>query len=272
VNSKSSSNIEECCFYSLAVALALFLTGCAAPFPPDSNHVFNFNRDTFAYANELRCDYYFDPKTGKRTITLRTPKPNYPLHCFVMARSVRQFFYNARFDPAQPQTNEAGYRQLVDKIVRQSPRHPLSADQKVILPGYAGLRSFSDAHESLLKKECGGAWQSYFQRGHWRMLMPFSRQHQDRMAHQLLASLQAGRFPLVHLVRFPQLSINHAVLLFGAVENDKEIRFSVYDPNEVSKPTMLTYSKDSRRFNFPANVYFAGGRVDVYEIYRGVWY
>jgi hypothetical protein len=124
----------------------------------------------------------------------------------------------------------------------------------------------------LLKAESGGAWQSYFQRGHWRMIFPFSRTHQENTARALVNSLKQNRPPVVHLVRFPQLSINHAVVLFDVAETETEIRFAAYDPNKPEKPTTLTYDRARRTFNLPANDYFIGGRVDVYEIYRSWCY
>ena len=37
-------------------------------------------------------------------------------------------------------------------------------------------------------------------------------------------------------------------------------------------PDSFTYDRASRTFEFPANDYFPGGRVDAYEVYRGWLY
>jgi hypothetical protein len=255
------------------LCLVMVLAGCATS--PSSlarnERPFNFQKDTFAYANELVWEYHFDEQ-GRWTSRPRRPKPDYTHHCFVVARSSRQFFDHARFDPAQPVADAATYRRLVRQVISTSPRRVLPDSQRVVIPGYANLHAFSQSWERLLKAECGGAWQSYFQRGHWRMIMPLSRHHQEKMARQLADDLKADRPPVVHLVRFPQLTINHAVVLFDANEDEKEIRFAVYDPNKPEKPAVLTYDRARRTFNFPANDYFPGGRVDVYEIYRGCLY
>src|SRR6185503_208255 len=108
----------------------------------------------------------------------------------VVARAARQFFDNARFDPTAPVTNSSTYRHLIHEVLAHSPRHPLPPDQQIIIPGYSNLFDFSSAHEKLLKAECGGPWQSYFQRGHWRMIFPFSRAHQERSAEQLAAKIK----------------------------------------------------------------------------------
>jgi hypothetical protein len=84
--------------------------------------------------------------------------------------------------------------------------------------------------------------------------------------------IRRQRPPVVHLGDFPALHINHAVVLFDARESDKEIEFSVYDPNDSSKPSKLKFDRVARRFYFPSNFYFTGGRVSVYEIYYGSCY
>jgi len=228
---------------------------------------FDFQTDTFAYANELVWEYHFDAN-GKWVHQRREPAPHYTHHCFVVARSARQFFENARFDPSQPLADEATYRKLVKKVVAIDPDHALPDSEKIVLPGYADLRAFSEAQEKVLKTECGGVWESYFQRGHWRMIFPFSRKHQERTAEQLTADLKQNRPPVVHVVRFPQLTINHAMLIFDLKETEKEIRFVTYDPNQPDKPATLTFDRASKTFTLPANNYFPGGRVDVCEIYR----
>ncbi len=100
------------------------------------------------------------------------------------------------------------------------------------------------------------------------MIFPFSRRHQANMAQQILTDLNRDPPVVVHLVRFPQLTINHGVIIFGATQNEKEISFEVYDPNQAAQPSILSYDRATRRFLLGANSYFPGGRVDVYEVYH----
>ncbi len=247
----------------------LLLCGCATSHP-DKTEVrrpFNFQTDTFAYPNDLVWEYHFD-EHGKWVSHARHPKPDYTHHCFVVARSARQFFEHARFDPTLPAADADTYRQLIYKVISTPAHRSMAEADKVVIPGYANLHSFSEAQAPLLKAECGGAWQSYLQHGHWRMIMPFSRHHQEQMSKQLLADLRENRPPVVHLVRFPQLMINHAVVLFDATETEQEIRFATYDPNNPKVPVTLTYDRATRTFQFPANDYYPGGRLDVYEVYH----
>ena len=250
----------------LCATLIMALCGCASQ-PFVGSRPFDFQRDTFSYGNDLVWDYHFDAN-GKWVHQRHEPPSDYTHHCFVVARSARQFFENAKFDATQPVADEKTYRRLIHRVVSVDPSHALPEAKKVVIPGYANLKEFSAAQEHLLKDECGGAWQSYFQRGHWRMIWPFSRARQQRTAEQLLADLKQNRPPVVHVVRFPQLTINHSVLIFGAMESEKEIKFSVYDPNKPDKPKTLDYDRATRTFNFAGNDYWPGGRVDIYEIYR----
>jgi hypothetical protein len=258
---------------ALLLLLLVALCGCATSPPidrPVARH-FDFQQDTFAYPNELVWEYYFDAN-GKWRYHAREPRSTYSHHCFVVARSARQFFINARFDPTQPIADEATFRSLIRRVVTSSPRHSLAEGQKIVIPGYANLREFSKAQQKLLRAGCGGSWQSYVQRGHWRIMLPFTRHQQQRVSELLLAHLKENPPLVVHVIRFPQLYINHALVIFDAVETPDKIDFLTYDPNDPEAPTAVTYDRASRTFTLPTNKYFFGGRVDVYEVYRGWFY
>lgn len=260
------SRVLQTAFAFSFAALLIVFCGCANH-PFVGSRPFNYQTDTFSYANGLVWEYHYDAN-GKWVHNRREPEPDYHQHCFVVARSARQFFENATFDASRPISDEKTYRKLIRKVVSIDPSEPLPDTKKIVIPGYANLREFSAAYEHLLKDECGGAWHSYFQRGHWRMIFPFSRAHQQSTADRLLADLRENRPPVVHVVRFPELLINHGVLIFDAKESEKEITFSIYDPNKTDGPRTLNYDRATRTFNFDSNDYFPGGRVDVYEVYR----
>jgi hypothetical protein len=89
------------------------------------------------------------------------------------------------------------------------------------------------------------------------------------MAAKLQKSLLEGRLPIVHVVTFPSLTINHVVMLLGSAEANGKIEFRCYDPNICEAPITLTFDRTQRRFIFPRTHYFPGGPVNAYEIYRG---
>lgn len=104
------------------------------------------------------------------------------------------------------------------------------------------------------------------------MIFPFSRHQQEQVAEKVQGEIRCKGVAVVHLVRFPQLSINHAVLMFGAKINTQTIDFLTYDPNEPTGPVTITFDRASRTFSLPTNAYFQGGRVDVYPIYDRLIY
>jgi hypothetical protein len=233
---------------------------------------FEFDRDTFAFANELVWEYRLDAASQKMVSRRNVPPPTYAHRCFVLARSARQFLYHARFDAARPVADEEACRGIAREVVSRSPRRVSSEAGRVVVPGYDSLRSFSQAREGALKGVCGGAWQSYVLRSHWRMILPVSRRHQERMAGQLVRSVPIRRAAIVHLFRFPALSINHGIVLYDTAETATGLRFAAYDPNRPGQPGELSYSRADRTFYFPRNHYWAGGAVNVVETYCGWLY
>src|SRR5256886_16867079 len=93
---------------------AVLLAGCASapagwPGPAAAAAPrFVVGEDPFAFANEIRS---------------RNPhRPDlYANYCFVLARGVRQFHEFARFEPALPRLDRAGY---LERIRRVAARHP----------------------------------------------------------------------------------------------------------------------------------------------------
>lgn len=256
----------------LFATLATITSGCATRNVRGvSERPFVFSRDTFSYRNDLVWEYVFDDATGKTSHRTKEVRPDYTHHCFVVARSARQFFQFARFDPTLPLADDATYRKLINRVVARDPQHDITEQQRIIIPGFTNLFDFSIGKRKLLQEECGGAWRSYLQRGHWRIMVPFSRGGQEREARALMQEIRNHRPPVVHLVKFPQLTINHAVLLFDVVETPRAIEFIAYDPYEAEHPVKVTFDRATRQFTFDRNPYFIGGRVNVYEIYRA-WY
>src|ERR1044071_7694745 len=140
------------CFARAALAAA----GCSVSpiLQPANNRAFDFKADTFAYANELEWNYQtsFAPTPSASTASV---DKSYTRHCIVMARTARQFFQFARFDPKAPRRNDETYRALIRGVISHSPSEPLPPGGRVVIPGYKNLREFSAAREALLKQEIG---------------------------------------------------------------------------------------------------------------------
>jgi hypothetical protein len=109
------------------------------------------------------------------------------------------------------------------------------------------------------------------QRSHWRIVVPVSLGHQHRTAGELLDAVEDHGAPLVHLLRFPSLAINHGMVVFEGERTSAGAEFLAYDPNDPERPARLTYDRTRRAFSLPPNRYWRGGELDVFEIFRR-WY
>jgi hypothetical protein len=237
--------------------------------PAEGRH-FDFKRDTFAYANGLSWEYHVDPATGGITTKKVEPPPDFTHRCFAVSRMARQFFQYARFDASAPKLGDDGYRQAIEAVVERTPEQGHRYG-RVLIPGYADLRSFSKAKEALLKDATGGYMYSLFTFSNWRMVFPFSRAHQDDTARRLVAEVRLNRQPIVHLIHFdpfPVTELDHVVMIYAAHEESTgQIEFDVYDPNYDERPGTLVYDRAKRTFVFPATKYYNDGPLDVYEIF-----
>ena len=186
-------------------------------------------------------------------------------------RAARQFFYHARFDPTEAPADDLTYRRLIRAVLVRPPRRPSPPAERVVIPGYAGLRDLSAARETVVKAACGGAWRSYVQHSHWRIVVPVSRAHQHRTAGELLNAAADHSAPLVHLLRFPSLAINHGMVVFEGARTSEGAQFLAYDPNDPERPARLTYDRERRTFSLPPHRYWRGGALNVFEIFRR-WY
>lgn len=258
----------------IVAAVAVVLAGCCvAPAPPadPARRAFDFQRDTFAYRNETEWVYGRDPVTGRQTHQPADPPPEYSLRCFVLARTAKQFHGHAEFRPEEPVLDREAYRRRVRELVRRDPRRPAPESRRVVIPGYAGLREFSAAWPELLKTEAGGAWQSYAQRGNWRMVLPFTRASQRAEAGRLARSIERSGAAVVHVSDFPRLKINHAILAYAWRETPGGMAFDTYDPNDPAGPLEMRFDSGSSSFHLPPTAYYIGGRLDAYEVYCSFW-
>ncbi len=246
--------------------------GCAPADPVRPAAPFRFERDSFAFANDTIWEYQVDDATGRTVWRPREPPPAFALRCGNMARAARQFHLEARFVPEGPAPDDATLATLVQEVLRRDPRAEHPAADPVVIPGYDGLRTLSAAREDLFKRALGGAWRSYMQRGNWRMIFPFTPAEQRDEAERLATALRRGETPILHVLRFPKLDLNHMVLLYGLEETPEELRFAAYDPNDARAPVVVRWERGARTFVYPRTFYFAGGPVRGYAVYDGALY
>lgn len=260
-------------------ALGMASLACATPILPVPVQVdsgLDPRTDTFAYANQLRWQYDLgeEPPHYRAASSGVTggAGAGFAHRCALMVRIVRQFYYGARFDPSLPRASDERVETLIDQVLATGRRRESPLDDLVVIPGFANLHELSLAYGPALKTRSGGGWRTWLQRGNWRMVFPFSRSQQRRTAESLVASLDRGHPPIVHVMNFPNVNLNHTMLLYRGESDAREIRFYAYDPNVLGAETILRYDREQASFVMPETPYFAGGPVKGYEVYDGALY
>ena len=227
---------------------------------------FQFPQDTFSFSNNLYFDYRPD-ESGHIIAHRRNPAdiPDYCRHCFVLVRSVLQFYRFAKFAPNLPRISQEAYRQRILEVAKYPPWSAGPA-QKIEFPGYPDLYTFSVDQTLLLQKNLGIWWPSYWRLGNWRIVFPAPRSGQEHFANWLRQRLDAGQIEAVYITRFKP--INHCLIAYRyTAEADGDLIFFVYDVNQPGKLVHLRYRAADQSFYFDPTWYYVGGLVSAMKLY-----
>jgi len=196
-----------------------------------------FGVDTFAFANENRTIY-----RGKPDL--------YPSWCFVMARAVTQFHRFARFDATAPRLTTDEYAARVRQVTARAWWHPPAPPaERIVIPGYGALHEFSRAEEPAVKAGLSGRFWSWIHWTNWRVMYPMPAAHQEGVARETVAELQAGRPVQWLITNLPVIELNHTVVVYAYRANDGPlVDFMVYDPNDPGVPGTIQFDRQARRF------------------------
>ncbi len=198
---------------------------------------FSFESDTFAFANLIAARHPNEPGI-------------YAHYCFVLARAVRQFAQFARFDPSLPKIDHDAYVERVQRVVARPAREvALPPDDRIVIPGYAGLREFSRDEESAVKAGLGGRFWTWVHWTNWRVVLPVNGSQQEGVAYEIIEELRAGRLVQLLVTNWPKPELNHTVIAYESrpVEGGN-IEFLVWDPNNPDWPGIMTFDPVARRF------------------------
>jgi hypothetical protein len=245
---------------ALAMVLGLLATGCASAPPGGSPTAargrFELEHDGFAFANLVRAE-----RPGRND--------SFANYCLVITRSASQFYRFARFAPDRPALTPAEYERLVRVVLARAPWTPPVAEaERVIIPGYADLHSFSAAHEGLLKAAFDSNVLSMFHWRTWRVGVDFPPEHQERLARELISEVDAGRPVPVMITNFPHEDLlNHAILVYERRSARQGTDFLAYDPNDPGSPFTLYFDDTSRAFWVGPLTYSPPGRVRAFRLY-----
>jgi hypothetical protein len=250
----------------LAVIVVAVLAAACAPAPSRPAAIvapvvttvpaFSFETDTFAFPNKIAARNPGVPGL-------------YAHHCFVLARSIRQFHQFARFDATEPRVEPAQYERLVRAVVsRAAWRPPLPFEERVVIPGYANLREFSAAQERAVKAGLGGPFWTWLHWTNWRVTYDnLPPGHQDAVLHQILDELDAGRLVQLLVTNWPKPELNHTVVAYGYRRGATGLDLTVWDPNDPDAPGTVTFEAAQQRF-WATRVYDTEpGTIRVFRMY-----
>lgn len=221
---------------------------------PSGGPALRFGVDTFAFRNDSRIHH-----RGKPDL--------YANWCFVLARAVVQFQRFARFEPAAPRLTPAEYTALVRRVTRRPAWWaPLPPDQRIVVPGFASLHELSREMEAAVKAGLHGRFWTLVHWSNWRMVFPHPHGQQERVAAETVADLQAGRPVQLLITDFPRIKLNHSVLAYDYVVREPDlVDFTVFDPNDPSRPGVVRFDPRIRRFR-PAPL--CGVAVSHFRVFR----
>lgn len=230
---------------------------------------FNFQRDTFGFANMTVFEYKNGIAHVRRGADAKQKR--YTRRCFVLSRTAMQFKKFARFEPGAPKLSDdqlaARLRQLT-KIAAW--KQPLPEKKRIVFPGYADVRELSRDRGLIVQQNVGLGWPTYWRPGNWRMIMDPGREYQVSTHRDLNRKIENGEFFVAFLTTLPwSLNINHAILVYrqlpGAAPG--EDHYLAYDSNRPEGPRELVWSDRDNSFSYQKDWDFVGGNVRVYQVY-----
>ena len=247
----------------------MLANGCAHRLPSKpAARAFDFSTDRLAYANETVWHYENGRAVEVAKNGAKAGDQAYATRCFVVTRCVTQFWKFASFDPKSPPLSDRDLALRIRMLAKIDVwKDPFPASKRVVFPGYRNLFELSRDQPLILQKNLGQGWPIFVRPGNSPMVFPPSRSHQERTFLELKKSLALNYPVIIWMVTFPDLSLNHSVLVYDSHETKTKTVFSVYDPNDIKKPKNLEYDPAKRTFSFQRTFYFIGGPVDVRTIY-----
>lgn len=228
---------------------------------------FNFHPDTLSFANTTVFEYH----EGEIVSRFSRKSDRYTRRCFVMTRTVEQFYKFARFEPNAPRLEERELRKRIRAVTRMQPwRDPLPPQKRTVFPGFHNVREMSQANTRLLQRNIGLGWVAYLRVGNGRMFYLHGKGYQEKTHRLLEDTLARGEFFIAYLSDFPILHINHSVLIYKhdrPSSPDGTVHYLVYDPNHPEGPRHLEWHPEKREFSYQKDKQFTGGFTRVFQVY-----
>src|SRR5262249_29503913 len=168
---------------------------------------FDFDRDTLSFANWTVFSY----ENGHIVSHKNQYGHHYSRRCFVMTRTVEQFYKFALFEPKAPRVDDRELTKRIRDITRRQPwLDPLPADKRVVIPGHRNLRELSQDKTTLMQGNIGLGWVVYLRPGNARMFYLHDKNYQARTHDLLEQALTRRELFIGYLSDFPIMHINHS--------------------------------------------------------------
>ena len=251
----------------LTVIFSLATVASSSSAPAGSADSFNYYRDTLAFANWTVFTY----ENGHIVSHKNKFGHHYSRRCFVMTRTVAQFYKFALFEPNAPKLDNNELQRRIRAVTRKQPWHdPLPLEKRIVIPGYRNLRELSMANTRLMQGNIGLGWVVYLRPGNVRMFYLHDKNYQKKTHDLIEQALARGEFFIAYLSDFPILHINHSVLVYKHERPrsaDGTDHYLVYDPNHPEAPRHLQWLPQKREFSYQKDKEFTGGFTRVFQIY-----
>jgi hypothetical protein len=223
--------------------------------------------DTFAFKNETVWNYVggsIEPEQDKAHVR------DYTRRCFVLSRSIVQFWKFARFDPeAKPLPADELARRIRAVCERSVWLPALAEKDRIVIPGYHNLHEASDKMRYVFQANIGRGWPIYFRAGNMPIAFWVTRALEGRLNGEIFHDLQMNTPTILWVYRFPSLKMNHVVVVYSGTHDGSGYHYHVYDPNYRDRFSHLDYDPKTRTFRYEPVYFFKGGPVTVRSIYRG---
>ena len=223
--------------------------------------------DTFEFKNETVWNYAggsVQPEKDGDHVR------EYTRRCFVLSRSIVQFWKFARFEPNIPPLPADELAKRIRQVSERSVWLPaLAPKERIVIPGYHNLREASARMRYVFQANIGRGWPIYFRAGNMPIAFWVTRALEDRLNGEIFHDLQMNTPTILWVYRFPSLKMNHVVVVYSGTHDSSGYHYHVYDPNYRDRFSHLDYDPKTRTFRFEKVYFFKGGPVTVRSIYRG---